>query len=343
MEANHDPYRVRDRSDLVVSSDSAIREPSDGKPILIGLLGLGLIGVAGAAACAWLAPLHHLFDLVAMFAAPGFASAVVGLGLAALFRRWKLTGGFVVAALVLLLALRPQWFPAQPAAAAGAKPVTVYFANVWVRNRDNAALARSVKAVNADVVALTEIADHHATDLPEILKAYPYRTATAPARYFAGGPRTVIASRYPIEASPTTLQDGLAVGEAIVHAPGGDFRLLAVHLTRPWPLDGRVHAQRDQTKRLARRIQAGEHDQVLIVGDFNATASSAILKRFAREAGVTPAQAIMGTWFHPLPGPFRLAIDNAFTGPGLTVLRRKVGPANGSDHRPIVVTVARAN
>ncbi len=302
---------------------------------------LALLGVAAGTLGALFAPVHHLFDLVAMFAGPAFASAVIGMGLASLFRRWRMSGAFAGLGLALLLTLSPQWFPKASPAAAGARPVTVYFANVWALNEDNAAIARSVQAVNADVVAMTEVADQHAPALPEILKAYPYRTTTAPARYFRGGPRTVIASRYPITATDIRLQDGLAVGEAVVQAPDGPFRLLAVHLTRPWPLDGRVHAQRDQTKRLARRIRAGEHERVLIVGDFNATASSAILRRFAREAGVKPARAVAGTWFDPLPGALRIAIDNAFVGPGLTVTHRRVGTENGSDHRPIVVTVAR--
>ena len=315
---------------------------NDRRNALIGLFAwLALLGVAGGTLGSLFAPVHHLFDLVAMFAGPAFTSAVVGAGLAAALRRWRMAGAFAGLGLALLLTLSPQWFPKATPAAVGARPVTVYFANVWALNEDNAAIARSVQAVDADVVAMTEIADQHAAALPEILKAYPYRTSTAPARYFRGGPRTVIASRYPIEASDISLQDGLAVGEVVVQAPDGPFRLLAVHLTRPWPLDGRVHAQRDQTKRLARRIKAGEHERVLIVGDFNATASSAILRRFAREAGVTNAAAPTGTWFDPLPGVLRIAIDNAFVGPGLTVTQRRVGPDNGSDHRPIVVTVAR--
>lgn len=304
-------------------------------------LWLGLLGVASGTFGALFAPVHHLFDLVAMFAAPAFTSAVVGVGLAAAFRRWRMSGAFAGLGLALLLTLSPQWFPKVAPPAKGATPVTVYFANVWALNEDNAAIARSVQAVNADVVAMTEVADQHAPALPEILKAYPYRTTTAPARYFRGGPRTVIASRYPIAVSEISLQDGLAVGEVVIQAPDGPFRLLAVHLTRPWPLDGRVLAQRDQTKRLARRIKAGEHERVLIVGDFNATASSAILRRFAREAGVRPARAVTGTWFDPLPGVLRIAIDNAFVGPGLTVTQRRIGPDNGSDHRPIVVTLAR--
>lgn len=310
---------------------------------IIGLIAwLGLLGVAVGTAGALFAPVHHLFDLVAMLAAPAFTSAVMGVLLAAGFRRWRMAGAFAGLGLALLLTLSPQWFPGAAPAAAGARPVTVYFANVWALNKDNAAIARSVQAMNADIVALTEVADQHADALPQILKAYPYRTSTAPARYFRGGPRTVIASRYPIAVSDVSPQDGLAVGEVVIQAPDGPFRLMAVHLTRPWPLDGRVHAQRDQTKRLARRIKAGEHERVLIVGDFNATPSSAILRRFSREAGVRPARAVTGTWFDPLPGVLRIAIDNAFVGPGLTITRRKIGPDNGSDHRPIMVTVARA-
>jgi len=309
---------------------------------LAGLLALGLLGVGGAAVAAWLSPLHHLFDLVAMFAAPAFASALIGAAAALAMRGWRLAIAFAACAAALLMHLAPQWFPAEVPAAQGARPVRIYFANVWANNRDNAAIARSVQAENADVVAMVEIADQHAPALPDILKAYPYRTSTAPARYFRGGPRTVIASRWPIERSSVEIQDGLAVGEVVVQAPDGPFRLLAVHLTRPWPLDGRVRAQRDQTRRLAQRIRSGEHQRVVVVGDFNATAASAILRRFAGEAGVRPAQARIGTWFDPLPGPFRLAIDNAFVGPGMTVLERRVGPDNGSDHRPIVVTVARA-
>lgn len=294
-----------------------------------------------ATAAAWLSPLHHLFDLVAMFAGPAFWSCALFALAAGLLRRPAKALGFGVCALFLLIHLGPQWMPKHPRAAQNARPVTVYFANVWARNRDNAAIARSVARADADVVALTEITDHHAAALPEILKAYPYRSSTAPARYFQGGPRTVIASRWPIERSTVEVRDGLAAGEVIVQAPDGPIRVLAVHLTRPWPLDGRVRAQRDQTRRLAERVRAGGDGRVLVVGDFNATAASAILRRFAKEAGVRPAPARMGTWFDPLPGPFAIAIDNGFVGDGLTVLDRKVGPANGSDHRPIVVTVAR--
>jgi len=306
------------------------------------LLGLGLLGVAGAAVSAWLSRFHHLFDLVAMFAGPALSAAVVGLVLATILRRWRMAGGFVAAALALFVFLQPQWSPRGAAPSPAAPPVTVYFANVWAQNEDNAALARSIAAADADVVALVEITDHHAGAMSEILKGYPYRTSTSPARRFRGGPRVVVGSRYPLGPSDTGLRDGLAVGEVTVSGPSGPFRLMAVHLTRPWPLDGRVRAQRDQTRRLARRIRAGEDERLLVVGDFNATASSAILRRFANEAEVTPAPARTGTWFDPLPGVFRIAIDNAFVGRGLAVTDRRVGRSNGSDHLPIIVTVKPA-
>ena len=324
---------------------SRVRVMERGSPRspLIGMIGaLGLTGVLMATLCAWLSPFHHLFDLIAMFAAPALTSAGLAVLIAAGFRRFGMAVAFAVCGLFLLLHLGPQWFPKHAPPQAGAKPVTIYFANVWALNNDNAAIARSVQSTNADIVAMTEIADQHAPALDEILRAYPYRTSTNPARNFAGGPRTVIASRYPIEELDLSIQDGLAVGEVTIKGPNGPFRLMAVHLTRPWPLDGRVHAQRDQTKRLARRIHAGEDQRLVIVGDFNATAASAILRRFGKEAGVTNAPARLGTWPTPMPGQLSVAIDNAFVGSKMTVLARRVGPANGSDHRPIVVTVATA-
>lgn len=304
-------------------------------------LGLGLLGVAGGAAAAWLAPLHHLFDLIAMFAAPALTSAVIGLVLAGLARRWRLAGGFVVAGLALLLALRPQWFPSHPEPAPGAAPVRVYFANVWAQNHEVEAIARSVAAADADVVAMVEITDEHAAALPRILKDYPYRSSSQPARFFAGGPRAVIASKWPLRKTPV-LQDGLAAEDVMVAAPSGEFRFIALHLTRPWPLDGRKGEQIDQTVRLALRIRHSERAPVLAMGDFNATASSDVLRDFAGKAGVTPAPARVGTWPDFLPSPFRIAIDNAFAGHGLTVTRREIGAANGSDHRPIIVEIAPA-
>jgi endonuclease/exonuclease/phosphatase (EEP) superfamily protein YafD len=318
-------------------------ESTPRRSAFVGLLAwLALLGVLGVTVAAWLSRFHHLFDLIAMFAGPALSSALIAAVVAFLLRRRGMAISFVAGAALLLIHLGPQYFPSLPKPAATAHPVTVYFANVWAMNDDNAAIARSVQKANADVVAMTEIADQHVPALPDILKGYPYRTSTDPARNFAGGPRTVIASRYPIDQLDLSLHDGLAVGEVTVRGPDGPFRLMAVHLTRPWPLDGRVHAQRDQTKRLARRIHAGEDQRLVIVGDFNAPAASAILRRFSREGGVVSAPAWMGTWFNPMPGPFAIAIDNAFVGPGMTVTRRRVGPANGSDHWPIVVTVAPA-
>lgn len=304
------------------------------------ILGLGLLGVAFGAACAWLAGLHHLFDLVAMFAAPALTSAVIGAVLAALLRRWRIAGGFIAAGLALFLALRPQWYPAQPEPVTGVTPVRVYFANVWASNQQLDKLEASIKASKADVVGLVEITDAHAAALPGILRDYPYVSSSEPARFFLGGPRVVIASKWPL--TPVDhARDGLATKDVIVAAPQGAFRFIALHLTRPWPLDGRKGEQIDQTVRLAQRVQ-GSDGRVLMMGDFNATASSDVLRDFAREASVTPAPAKVGTWPNFLPMPFRIGIDNAFTGPRLAVVKREIGRADGSDHRPVIVEIAPA-
>ncbi len=306
------------------------------------LLSLGLLGVAGGALGALLAGRHDLLDLIGMFAAPALTCAVIGVALALLLRRWKLALGYALAGLALFLCLRPQWFPQAPSAAPEAEPVRVYFANVWAGNRETDAIAASVHAAEADVVALVEITDEHAAALDRILKDHPYRASTRPARFFRGGPRVVIAAKWPVKEAYLGLQDGLAVGDTVVSTPQGELRVIAAHLTRPWPMDGRRGEQRRQADRLARRITGGQADRVLVVGDFNATGSSDVLRDFASQARLSPAPARLGTWPRQLPGVFRIAIDNAFAGPGLAIVSRELGQANGSDHRPIVVEVAPA-
>ena len=311
-------------------------------PYVTIFLGLGLLGVILGAAGAWLSSVDHLADVVAMFAAPALTSTAIGLVLSLLVRRWRYAAGYLAAGLALLLFLQPQWFPKHPPAEAGARPIRIYFSNVWAQNDEIDAMAASVAAAKADVVAMVEVTDGHAQAMDRILAGYPHRLSTRPARFFSGGPRVVVASRWPIEDHTNDIGDGLAVGDVTIRAPSGPLRLITAHLTRPWPLDGRMGYQRDQTRRLANRVRFGEREHVVLVGDFNATASSDTLRDFAADAKVTPARAVTGTWIHPLPGVFRIAIDNAFTGPGLAVTKREIGKPNGSDHRPIIVEVKPA-
>lgn len=82
---------------------------------------------------------------------------------------------------------------------------------------------------------------------------------------------------------------------------------------------------------------------VILAGDFNTVSWSPRLGRLAEHAGLSIARGLEGTWPAPLPMPFRLPIDHVLTSSDLHVHDRAVGPAVGSDHRPVTVTVRLAD
>ena len=301
-------------------------------------LGLGAAGALAAAACALLAERHYLFDIVAQFAAPALTGACVGAVLSAAALRPRIAAAWLVAIAGLLVAMQPQLRPFPP----GAGPATrVYFNNVYVMNPRPAQLAASIEDADADVVALVEVGPRHERAAAAVLARYPHRLSAVTGAFQGKTPRILFASRAPLRVLANERRDGLAVTEVEVTAASGPFRLIAVHLTRPWPFDD-PRAQDRQAARLARRVMAGDVGRTVLVGDFNAVPAGAVLRRFSRETGLRPLAAPTGTWPAWVPPGFRVGIDNALAGPALSLSDRRVGAVTGSDHRAIVFEVRRA-
>lgn len=301
--------------------------------------GLALAGPAAVLVAGLLKDRGAVFDLAFQFASPALTVAVVLALAAAALRAPRLAGVAAVVCLGLWLSLRPQWSPEHPPALPTERPVVVYFANVFWENHDVERIAASVAEAKPDVVAMVEVTRPLARNLDRLLPEHPYRTASTPSQRYENGPRTLIASRWPVRVLASERRDGLAVVEAEVARPEGALRVVAVHLTRPWPFDD-PEAQSRQIERLSERLRADSTDRLILVGDFNATPSGALLSRFAEDTGLRPAPAVLGTWPESAPAPLRIGIDNLFVGDGLTVESRRLGRPTGSDHRPIVALVA---
>lgn len=318
--------------------------PKRPRSVFLGLLlaaGWAAVAAVALAATTPLRELHPGLEVASWFAGPVLAVALAGAVVSTVALRPAMAVLFVAAAFALAFALRPQWFPPSERAAEDSEGTKVYFANVWARNDRLADIGKSVAAANADVVALIEVTDTQADGLSLLLKDYEHTLSGTPSPLFEGGPRTVVASKWPMTKTGSTYADGLAVLEADVRAPEGPVRIVVVHLTRPWPFDD-PRAQERQLTRLADRIDEGGVENVVLVGDFNATPTSRRLTAFREQAGLQIAPAFAGTWPSPVPGFLRVPIDNVFVGPNLVVTSRNVGRFNGSDHRPVVVVVKRA-
>ena len=220
---------------------------------------------------------NRVVDLIAQFAAPVLSLSVLALVLALAMRRWKPAIGLAVAGAALLLGLRGQWFPAQAPAEASTAPTRIYFANIWDENRDIARAARSVADAHPDVAAMVEFSDRHRAAQGVLFAALPYRVLSPGNPIYAGDPGAVIASRWPLTPLISGVTWNFNILAARVERPGAPFRLVVVHMTRPWPFR-RPQRQAAQIARLEAALQTPSDVPSVVVGDFNATTSGEGLK-----------------------------------------------------------------
>ncbi len=277
-------------------------------------------------------------DLVAQFTAPALFAT---LGLAALMmlvRRWRLAGAALVPAALLLIAVWPQWFPIASRPEAGTSMIRVYSANLWVRNRDLAAISASIRQADADVVMLIELGDATAPHLDALVGAYPYRVASPRIDRPNGAVRSVIASRYPL--TPLARPAGVEAVGARAATPLGALTLVSIHLTRPWPFE-ESWGQISQTMALEAMLQ-GLSGPVVVAGDFNSVSTARIGKQVQSDIGLRPAPGFPGTWPASLPSALAITIDQIYASPDLAFVSRRLGRPTGSDHRPVVTEITRA-
>jgi len=280
---------------------------------------------------------HRWFDLAAQFSAPAAVAAfAVTLGFALFRRRIGLAIG-AVATTLCVLAAAPQAFPdRRPAAEAPA--IRLYSANLYVGNDDVAAVQASVREARPDVVILIEAGDAVGDALDRILIDHPHRSLTPRSDWNGRGSRTVIASRWPIASSSDAA--GVHARTAVVRSPLGPIEVTSAHLTRPWPYQVQWEQIR-QAEALAGATAAAGRPRI-VAGDFNSVTDARIGRLFRERSGLTPAPSFPGTWPADLPGVLGLGIDNVWVSRDLTVVERRLGRRNGSDHRPVVTVLTRA-
>lgn len=315
---------------------------------LLGWLVLGPLAFATLArVVAWDASsMLVVFNAVLPFAV--VPASLLALA-AALIRRRALLGVALVVTASLLVLSRPEHAAARPLppVVARAPKVVVFDAEVKAGRDHPAAYAREIVAARADIVTLQQAT-------PRFVAAMRARTTPGQLRYltsFTGKERIgtleqsslVVLSRYPIDlAHMTDLADRPTFLSTIVRVPGHPLRLFDVHTAAP--LGGDRGAWIDGLDRL--RAAAGRSAApTLVIGDFNATWGNRGFRDLVAD-GFVDAAAARGlpdqfTWPNdasPLP-PF-LRIDHALTRGALVVTHIRTGTGTGSDHRPLVATLA---
>lgn len=297
----------------------------------------GTLLTSGACLAAWLSLAGGLvpaLDALASFLPLFGAATVVGLLLA-----WRRPGWTVVGALIGLtpvaIGAMPELTREIPAAQKGATQVRLLTHNVWTRNADPADTAQALIDAKPDVAMLQEVDGGFRPMLAALNQHFPYATKCPP------GCDLAIFSRWPIAGSDYFLKDaeGRKFGPAMLWAriagPGEQsFTVVTLHYPRPTSRDQAVR-RRDVAQALA-RIERGP---LIVAGDMNLTPWAAAMREQDRAlAPLTRMTRALPSWPRAFPV---LPIDQLYAGPDWGLVSARRLPATGSDHVPVLVTLAR--
>lgn len=222
---------------------------------------------------------------------------------------------------------------AGPVAAANAPgQVKVIQLNALRRNADIGRVADWVIAQHPDVVTITE-ARRDLRDL--LIRRAGWKTAGAHGDLIIFTPRAYVRMNRP--GLPPRAQ--LTFVNATYANAGGPVELVTTHIA--WPTTAVVG---QQTGELAGVVARLPRQRMILTGDFNATPWSREMRTLDQSLGLVRRDRALPTWPAQVLGqrwplPF-LPIDHIYAGPGWATVKVERGPWLGSDHYPLIVTLA---
>jgi endonuclease/exonuclease/phosphatase (EEP) superfamily protein YafD len=234
------------------------------------------------------------------------------------------------ATFTLALTLVPLAYRADQATAGGLR-LKVVSLNLWVGNDDVDKAARFLTEEAADVVVLQEADRLHRPLMERVKGSYPH--AYCPDRVCS----IALLSRIPwIEAGKEDVppRRPLLVWARIAQE-GGTVRVIGTHLSYPF----RSEQQAAQTQWLIGYLQR-QTEPTVIAGDFNLTPFSWKMLELLHRTGLKIHLLAGFSWPAHRYRPAVL-LDNVLSTPHFGMLSARVGPSVDSDHRPVIVELAR--
>ena len=294
--------------------------------------GLGMLALGGAFS-ARLDMLSHLAPL-------WIVGAIVSLALAAVGAP-SMRGATIILATVALTAgatlIAPEFLrPAGPVAPPGAPgQLKVIQFNASRDNPQAGAIVDWLVAERPDVVTIEEAT-------PALRDAILNRTGW----HVAGAATTVMIftpAPYAVMHRPQVEPGSKLVWVNATYASAsGPFEVVVTHFT--WPTQA-IH--RAQSLAMRRVLAELPRDRTILAGDFNSTPWSSIRRADDRAFGLLRRDRALASWPADrvggpglaAPFPF-LPIDHVYAGRGWATVSVRRGPRLGSDHYPVVVTLA---
>lgn len=306
---------------------------------------LGLVGAGMAIAClggAFSDRLDAFTHAAPLWLAMGVGAVVLGGLFARDGERWVMVGLGATTLAACAVLMLPEVIAAwrfKPATVAASDLKIVQF-NVWHENRTPEKSLDWILAQDADVVVLEEGGGEALAIVKALRAAYPFGSCDKGANC-----ETWIFSRKKMTARGGIQPDKpyLSAAWATLADPRGPFTVVGVHYT--WPIP--AGPQQAQGRKLAQLVGRFDGKNTILTGDFNSTPWSFTLKRQDKTLGLKRWTRALPSWpagkfsrVMAAPSPF-LPIDHVYAGDEWRAVKIERGPALGSDHRPVVVTLRR--
>ncbi len=284
--------------------------------------------------------LHALIDLPSHFILQYLIGAGV-LAFVGLYARigWRWYLVLAVAAGLCFFRLSP-WLPATPPAAqAHGSPLKILQANVLFLNKDPARLRQLIVDEKPDIIILAEANTVFTRMLGGLRNNYPYQDAK-PDDHGADG--LAVASRRPLKNLRTVTWPAAEMPAYVFSFALDKKTVRFVSLHTPNPVND--IAGRDATFTGFEKEVADASGPVIVAGDFNATpwcpALRGVMERNPRLHNAREHRGLFLSWPTFFPAFMRIPIDETLFSDDMMVLDYRLGPQIGSDHLPVISTLA---
>lgn len=310
----------------------------------LGLLGLALATLAAAAGLQY-GRWNERYDLLSHFAVVWLAGGIIALLLAVFHSAgWRKLGVLLCAGLAVIFAAEPIAYeltrPMSPRASADTPcQVKVVSFNAWNINTDPEVVANWLAQERPDLALIVEPT--------KLLKASVTR-ATGLETWMAES--ALVVSRVPYTERGTGWTARFLPGESVSLTwdkinllPDTPIAVLSVHAGWPRP----TRAARARDVRIAAVLDQEDRASAILVGDFNSAGwafrqrdADRIFRLERRDRAILtwPARVPFGGKFD-FPVPF-LPIDHVYAGSNWRTVKVERGPRLGSDHYPLIMTLA---
>lgn len=257
-------------------------------------------------------------------------------------RRWYLLTALGAVAFFHLAWVLPDYRPAEgvPAAARQAPTLRVMTINVFFENKDYTGITAEILEENPDVLLVQEFGPrvHLAFEDSGIEARYPYRQIGYEGPFFGNATY----SKFPLTA-PAVLQAGTRpLIRVTVDVAGEAVTLYNVHPPSPGLSMRAAGAWNTDWQAIIALLRADPGLKV-VAGDFNLDQHHHWYREL-KELGLVSSHEERGrgnatTW--PKGRKLRpIRIDHIFHGAGIVTLDVREGEGAGSDHRPVITTLA---